>query len=228
MAAKTGVTYIAQKRLRVGDGYRMPGEKVPEAAAWMNVDAYVNRGMLAVVPDEGSESIETRSQRGLRDAGGTAPRQRLVPKRFVDVVIVDEDERTPEELHDAAEELGIEDHEDMDDDELLAAVHEAEAELDDDESDEDETEDPDEEEEEEDETPDVVVPEEEADTEGPGATDLDYDDMSIAEVKQAYADGLLDIETIDELEEQRAKGRREGIDSWLDSLEEDEDEGEEE
>ena len=43
------LSYIALKQLKVGAGYRMPGDLVPEAASWRNVHNYLSSGYLAVV-----------------------------------------------------------------------------------------------------------------------------------------------------------------------------------
>jgi hypothetical protein len=61
-----GVRFVALRRLRVGDGYREPGEEVPEAADWRSLSAYVNTGHIAVIAEEGSEAVDI--QRGR--AGG--------------------------------------------------------------------------------------------------------------------------------------------------------------
>lgn len=210
---KTSVTYVAQKRLKVGDGYRMPGEEVPEAAAWMNVDAYINRGMLAVVPARGSDNIEPRTQRGLSVEGGSAPRQRLVPQRFATSQDVEDlvEDHTKDELYERAQELDIDGRSDMNKDELAAAVAEAEIAL---EASQESSEG----------AGDPGTGEED---EGGGLTSEQYHAMSADEVKAAYDDGLLSIEEIDEFEDEREKGRRKGIDEWLDSLEEDEGDTEE-
>lgn len=162
-----GVTYVAQKRLRVGDGYREPGEKVPEAADWMNVSAYIDRGMIALVPDEGDDAMEVASQKGRHRYQGRG-RQRLVPRRFAP---------------------GGEDAT-------------------------------------EDEVDEEPIEPTELDQEPESEEDEGYQDMSVDEVKQAYEDGLYTLDDIDEFEDQREEGRRKGIDTWLDSLEEDEDDEE--
>lgn len=40
--------YIAGKRLKIGDGWREPGQPVPEAAHWRTLQAYINSGAVIV------------------------------------------------------------------------------------------------------------------------------------------------------------------------------------
>jgi hypothetical protein len=42
--------YICKRRLKVGDGYREPGELVPEAATWPNVRRYIDQGLIEFAP----------------------------------------------------------------------------------------------------------------------------------------------------------------------------------
>lgn len=67
MTAPQNVTYIALKPLKVGKGMRQPGEEVPEARSWRNVQAYVNRSMLAIKvldPEQVKGGVDTRAQAG--------------------------------------------------------------------------------------------------------------------------------------------------------------------
>ena len=41
--------YVARKRLKVGDSYRMPGDEVPEAAGWRNLHSYLSSGAVVLV-----------------------------------------------------------------------------------------------------------------------------------------------------------------------------------
>lgn len=43
--------YFARKRMLIGDSWREYGEEVPEAANWINAQAYVNHGYLEVMED---------------------------------------------------------------------------------------------------------------------------------------------------------------------------------
>lgn len=64
----TRMRYVALKRMKVGNGYREPGEDVPEAASWRNLQAYLNRFMLQAVPisQEGVEGGVDLSQQAGR------------------------------------------------------------------------------------------------------------------------------------------------------------------
>jgi hypothetical protein len=42
--------YICKRRLKVGDGYREPGELVPEAATWPNLRRYIDQGWVEFAP----------------------------------------------------------------------------------------------------------------------------------------------------------------------------------
>lgn len=42
--------YVALKPLLVGDGWRQPGQEVPEAANWRNLQAYLNTFRIQAVP----------------------------------------------------------------------------------------------------------------------------------------------------------------------------------
>lgn len=49
MATKTRVeTYVARKRMQVGDRIVNPGDPVPEAESWRRPQSWVNSGHLAV------------------------------------------------------------------------------------------------------------------------------------------------------------------------------------
>lgn len=57
--------YVARQRLKVGGRTVAPGDVVPEAATWKNVQAYVNDGSLAValeVPEGAVENAELKAQ----------------------------------------------------------------------------------------------------------------------------------------------------------------------
>lgn len=41
--------YVARKRLKVGDHFVLPGEEVPEAAAWRNLHSYIASGAVRLV-----------------------------------------------------------------------------------------------------------------------------------------------------------------------------------
>jgi hypothetical protein len=43
-------TWIARRRLKVGDGWREVGDEVPEAETWPNRQAYLNEGHIEEVP----------------------------------------------------------------------------------------------------------------------------------------------------------------------------------
>ena len=43
-------TYIARRRLKVGDGWREVGEEVPEASTWPNRQAYLDQGISRKSP----------------------------------------------------------------------------------------------------------------------------------------------------------------------------------
>lgn len=43
--------YIAQKRLKVGEGWREPGDPVPEAAHWRTLRVYLENGSLVIDPN---------------------------------------------------------------------------------------------------------------------------------------------------------------------------------
>lgn len=60
--------YYALKRLKVGNGYREPGDEVPEAAGWRNIQAYLNKFMIQAVPvsNEGVEGGVDLSQQAGR------------------------------------------------------------------------------------------------------------------------------------------------------------------
>jgi hypothetical protein len=47
-----GDIYIAARRLKVGSGYREPGEPVPEAASWTTLRELLNGGYLSIVSDD--------------------------------------------------------------------------------------------------------------------------------------------------------------------------------
>jgi hypothetical protein len=42
--------YVALSRLKVGDGYREPGEPVPEASMWPNLRHYISTGQVEEIP----------------------------------------------------------------------------------------------------------------------------------------------------------------------------------
>ena len=42
-------TYVARKRLKVGDEWREPGEPIPEAATWRNLHSYLSSGAVMLV-----------------------------------------------------------------------------------------------------------------------------------------------------------------------------------
>ena len=42
-------TYVARKRLKVGDEWREPGEEIPEAAGWRNLHSYLSSGAVTLV-----------------------------------------------------------------------------------------------------------------------------------------------------------------------------------
>jgi hypothetical protein len=44
------LAYVARTRLKVGDSYRQPGELVPEATDWPNLQLHVDNGQLEEVP----------------------------------------------------------------------------------------------------------------------------------------------------------------------------------
>lgn len=46
----TWYQYIARHQLTIGDEKRQPGEFVPEAGEWPNVDAYIRAGLLEEIP----------------------------------------------------------------------------------------------------------------------------------------------------------------------------------
>ena len=50
--------YVARKRLKVAGRTVEPGEAVPEASTWRNVQAYVNDGSLAVALDTPAGAVE--------------------------------------------------------------------------------------------------------------------------------------------------------------------------
>src|SRR4051794_18647705 len=49
--------YVALREMQVGDELRKPGARVPEAASWPNVAAYLQVRELALVPDEQEADI---------------------------------------------------------------------------------------------------------------------------------------------------------------------------
>lgn len=53
-----GIHYIARKHLKVAGRTVAPGEIVPEAATWRNVNTYVDNGSLAVGLDVPAEAVE--------------------------------------------------------------------------------------------------------------------------------------------------------------------------
>lgn len=46
---RTALSYVALRRLKVGAGWRNPGDAVPEAAHWRNLHNYISAGYLRVV-----------------------------------------------------------------------------------------------------------------------------------------------------------------------------------
>jgi hypothetical protein len=72
------ITYVALKRLKIGAGWREPGEEVPEARRWRNVQAYINRSMLSIKVLDAEQikgGLDTRAQAGRAESGrpGTKP-----------------------------------------------------------------------------------------------------------------------------------------------------------
>jgi hypothetical protein len=47
--------YVARTRLKVGDGWREPGQEVPEAAEWPTLHAYLDLGQIEQVPVVGDQ-----------------------------------------------------------------------------------------------------------------------------------------------------------------------------
>jgi hypothetical protein len=47
--------YVARTRLKIGNRYREPGERVPEAASWPNLAVYLDSGQLDQVPIVGAD-----------------------------------------------------------------------------------------------------------------------------------------------------------------------------
>ena len=45
------MAYIALRRLAIGNGWREPGEPVPEAATWPNLAPWISGGYVKEVPD---------------------------------------------------------------------------------------------------------------------------------------------------------------------------------
>ena len=45
------MAYIARRRLNLGTRVAEPGDPVPEAASWRNLDAYISSGQVEFVPD---------------------------------------------------------------------------------------------------------------------------------------------------------------------------------
>lgn len=45
---RSGLTYVALKRMQIGASWREIGQAVPEAAGWRNVHNYISQGFLAV------------------------------------------------------------------------------------------------------------------------------------------------------------------------------------
>lgn len=79
MSSTHSVRYFALKRLKVGDGYREPGDEVPEAHGWRNVQAYINRSMLTVVPAQAEQvagGLDFRVQAGRAES----PRPKVKPE----------------------------------------------------------------------------------------------------------------------------------------------------
>lgn len=50
------LTYVALKRLKVGNEYRIPGELVPEAKEWRNRASWINTGHIAPVEEPALEN----------------------------------------------------------------------------------------------------------------------------------------------------------------------------
>lgn len=55
------MTYVALKKLKVGDGYRYPGDEIPEAKDWNNLQAYIAQGSVAVVA-QGDEAVRNAAR----------------------------------------------------------------------------------------------------------------------------------------------------------------------
>ncbi len=68
--------YVALRRLKVGDGWREPGDPVPEAATWRNLRAYLGAGQVAEVPDEESAGAEPTAPARPRRRPGRAAESR--------------------------------------------------------------------------------------------------------------------------------------------------------
>jgi hypothetical protein len=57
--------YLVRQQLKVGDGYRQPGQEIPEAADWppQVLKAYLNTGQIEEIPDP--DGVERRDQGAL-------------------------------------------------------------------------------------------------------------------------------------------------------------------
>lgn len=84
------VRYFALKRLKVGDGYREPGDEVPEAHGWRNVQAYINTSKLVVVPataDQVAGGLDFRAQAGRAESPRPAVKPEGVGKTVATPVV---------------------------------------------------------------------------------------------------------------------------------------------
>jgi hypothetical protein len=54
------VTYVARRRIKIGNGYRAPGEAVPEFLSWNEPSkrAHISLGFIEVVDDEAPKAPE--------------------------------------------------------------------------------------------------------------------------------------------------------------------------
>lgn len=61
------MTWVARRKMKVGDGHRWPGDPVPEAEHWTHRDAWVSQGRLEWVDDEDAGSVAPSSSGGAED-----------------------------------------------------------------------------------------------------------------------------------------------------------------
>lgn len=76
------MTYVALKKLKVGDGYRYKGDEVPEAKDWNNLQAYIAQGAIAVVAS-GDEAV-ARSANQVRQNDPKLGKQTPAPAEATD------------------------------------------------------------------------------------------------------------------------------------------------
>lgn len=96
-------TFIARRRLKIGDGYRQIGEEVPEAAGWRNLRTFIRLGWVEEVDSsdveltvdaeatgEGFrqelESLSVAALRARAKAEGLTGYSRLSKARLVDLL----------------------------------------------------------------------------------------------------------------------------------------------